>query len=343
MIRRFASFILQLIGQNSPLARCWSFVPSHYRTIKQFEPDIIQCHDLSTLPLGAICAKELGAKLIFDSHELEAFRNPPLPYFQRKQVEYLEGRYLPQCDAVTTVSDSIEEYLRTHFKLETTEVIVNSPKLVPGKSNPRWKRKQGYCIRTDFGAQPHEFLVVYVGLITVNRGLELALEAMAKLPEHYVLAAVGPYNVNVKRELIEMGETLGLGRRFRILDPVDPPTVYKYLRTADAAIMPSIPVTLSYELGLPNKFFECGFAGLPLISANSPEFKRLIEEFELGTTFDPLEVEDCIAAIHRVGRNKRAYRPKPENLRRFKEQYSWEAQSKKLIQLTHSIEMEEPK
>jgi glycosyltransferase involved in cell wall biosynthesis len=316
-----------------PLIKFFSFIPVHYKRLSAYQPDIIYAHDLSTLPLSALVAKETGAKLVFDSHELEVHRNPPLGLLQRLQVKWVEKRYLPRCDFVTTVCESAENVLRYEYKLKNTGLIYNAPRLRGGRSHERWERHKGLSFRGDAGLARDDFALVYVGLITRNRGIEFALNAIERLPEKIKLVAVGPGLPAIKARLRAYADRLGLGERFIMLDPVNPPDVYKYIKGADAAIIPIMPVTLSYEIALPNKFFEAGFAGLPIISADLVEMKKLISEYNLGVTYDALDEEACAAAILHAYKNRFTIKPSKESVAALRDRFSWETQEAFIISI----------
>ena len=303
-----------------------SFIPVHYKRLKAYNPDIIYAHDLSTLPLASLVAREVGSKLVFDSHELETHRNPPLNWIQRKQVHSVEKKYLPRCNYVTTVCESIADVLSAEYNLPDVGIIYNAPYLNGGTSHPRWNGRAAFDLRADAGLSPNDFAIVYVGLITINRGIEFVLEAIEHLPTAIKLVAVGPGSEEKKAELIELAREKGLASRFIILDPVNPPDVFRYIRTADASIIPITPITLSYEVALPNKFFESGFSGLPIICADLVEMTKLMKEYQLGITYDALDVDKCADAILSVYKNPRRYAPSAENVRAFRKRFAWESQ-----------------
>ncbi|PHS26114.1 MAG: hypothetical protein COA85_06365 [Robiginitomaculum sp.] len=319
--------------QHFPLIKFFSYVPVHYKRLTAFEPDIIYAHDLSALPVSAMAAKKTGARLVFDSHELEVHRNPPLGALQKAQVKWLEKKYLRKCDVVTTVCTSAENVLRHEYKLKNTALIYNAPGLKGGKSHPRWERHKGASFRGDAGLERDDFALVYVGLIARNRGIEFILRTIERLPEKIKLVTVGPGLPVMKSRLRAYADRLGLGERFIMLEPVNPPDVYKYIRGADAAIIPVMPATLSYEIALPNKFFEAAFAGLPIISADLVEMKKLIEEYDLGVYYDALDEEDCSAKILYAYKNRFSIKPSKENIQAFRQRFSWESQEALILSI----------
>ena len=44
---------------------------------------------------------------------------------------------------------------------------------------------------------------------------------------------------------------------------------------------------IARDVDIPNKLFECAFAGLPIIASNTTELRKAVKNFNLGTTFKP--------------------------------------------------------
>ncbi|MGI0086325.1 MAG: glycosyltransferase, partial [Nitrososphaerales archaeon] len=94
---------------------------------KSVEPiDAVFCNDLSTLSAGCLIKEVLGAKLIFDSHEvvLYGFMNP-----RHKPIAEANERWMyTLCDRFITVSDSRAEYfVRRCPSLKPLVIVNHSP------------------------------------------------------------------------------------------------------------------------------------------------------------------------------------------------------------------------
>ena len=252
-------------------------------------PDIVHCHDWQTLQLGVEIKNAIGSKLIFDSHELETHRNPPLTPARKRWMEKYEAKLLPQCDLVTTVCESIAAHLESSYKIPRPWVVVNSPivsKALMPTPVPRWGRlPSNPSIRTEAGFSESTYLLTIVGNLTINRGVETLLDAMRGLPSDIAVAMVGKATPEFKTEIEKLIKEYNLENRVRLLDPVNPVFLVDFLSSANAGIIPIIPKTLSYQFALPNKLFECAFAGLPIIASDTVEIKMIIDRYSLGSTF----------------------------------------------------------
>lgn len=284
----------------------YKYQPTAYRVafeheLEKWQPDIVHCHDWQTLEFGAKIKKKTNCVLIFDSHELETHRNPPLPPARQRWMAKYEGRLLPQCDFVTTVCSSIAEHLHIEYKITKPMVIVNAP-IVDRQLSPvavaRWGRiPVDSDVRSESKFPSSSYLLVVVGNLTINRGIETLLQAMQLLPENVVLAMIGKSTDEFRQKIESLIIECKLSSRVKMIEPVNPVHLVDFLKTADAGIIPIIPKTLSYEYALPNKLFECAFAGLPVIASDTKELKLITEKFRLGVTFPPGDVQALANAI----------------------------------------------
>ena len=93
-----------------------------------FKPDIIHAHDLETLRAATYFKKLTGCKVIYDAHEFEIDRNPPMGKLSKLYVRQQEGKYIKSVDLVVTVSNEIADELQTNYTLkEKPLVILNIP------------------------------------------------------------------------------------------------------------------------------------------------------------------------------------------------------------------------
>lgn len=287
--------------------------------VRDWAPDVIHAHDLYTLPAGDGLAGRIGAKLVYDSHELETHRQPPPPQKVKEFIARLERRHIAQTSAVITVSDAIADHLAELYSIERPYVVRNAPRA------PTASTEDTSNIRDDLGLAAGDTLLVYVGLVTLNRGLDIALRAIASVPG-VTLAAVGPQRRESVDQLTTLAGDLGVVERFRILDPVEPDHVVDYVRSANAGIIPILPITLSYEYAMPNKLFEMAFAGLPIVASDLTEIGAFMRENDLGTTYAPHDVDACAAAIRSVLNEPARWWRSPDEIDAMRRAHDWTAQ-----------------
>lgn len=311
------------------------------KVLRDWRPDIIHAHDGVTLPTAANAAGELGAKLVFDSHELETHRNPPLSKLKRWQVARMERKYLKKADRVMTVTNLLSDHLAQEYKIERPTVIFNAPPAHVTQVHERWDVLDRYDIRTEMRLNPRKFLFVYTGQATINRGLELAIIALSKLQgfkdpnerfeDEYYLATVGGVQKGHDVALRRLAETYNVSRYLRFMTAVAPQRVAQYISTADASIIPIIPVTLSYEYAMPNKLFEAMLSGNPIIGSDLMEMAPFIDENRLGLTYQADSPDACAEKMIELITRFPEFKRSAEEQRVLAEKYAWEAQEKTLL------------
>ncbi|MEP5152739.1 glycosyltransferase family 4 protein [Planktotalea sp.] len=300
--------------------------------IVAWKPDVVHTHDGMSLPLGVAAAKRSDAFMVFDSHELEAHRNPPLSPRQRRNVEKIEQRYLPQADAVTTVGQKIADHLVAEYGIERPRVIYNAP---PQTSRPlpeKWQQPARGSLRAEANIPDDAIVLVYTGNITMNRGVEQTLEGMAaylKRPganPNVRLSMVGKTRPEIFDAVTQLAAKLNLQDHIHFHDPVSPTAVVEFIAEGDIAVIPVIPVALSYDYAMPNKLFESMLAGLPILGARLAEMGPFIEEHQLGVCYDPVSAPAFADALATLLSNGAAPRLNETRIAELAKQFSWEAQ-----------------
>lgn len=292
--------------------------------MSSIEPEIIHAHDLGTLSAGVALARKHGAKLIYDSHELEMHRNTPVTKCQAKRRRAEEARGINFADSVITVSKSIATHLASDYGIHTPTIIFNAPKKPVELSCPINKN-----FRYDAGFAINDPCGVYVGGVARDRGLENILEAMLIWPE-FKFATVGPKNPRFTKQFLGMARELGVSDRLRCLDPVPIEALIKYISSADFSVLAIQNVCLSYYYSMPNKFFESVLAGLPVAVSNLKDVTELVDYWQCGIAFDENDPCDIATTLKTLFAQRDTYRLSGDRLDRFAQLYSWEAQEDKL-------------
>ena len=287
--------------------------------VESLLPEIIHAHDLATLPIGGSIALKIGAKLVYDSHELEMHRNSSYPWLVWRWRHYLERNYIRRADAVITVSDSIADHLKKDYKIDRPVVIMNAPDL-ENHSPP------GRSIRNVIGLGSDDILAVYVGSVTINRGLDLCVRALIHVPEVH-LALVGPRRKATEDEILSLARDLGVRDRLYLIDPVKPNEIVSFISDANLSVLPIQNVCLSYYYCMPNKLLESVFAGLPVAVADLFELRRFVEKYGCGLVMDQTDPEDIARKIRQLATERETYRLSGEMLATLKATYSWSSRA----------------
>jgi glycosyltransferase involved in cell wall biosynthesis len=242
--------------------------------------DVVHANDLDTLPAASFVARRLGARLVYDAHELYADFDPDPSRFYRRALLSLERRLAQRADAVVTVSDALaDELQRRHGLRELPLVVLNAPELD----------------ETEPTTHDGPLRAVYTGALGTGRPLGDILDAIG--PDVRLALHV----VQVPPELIRREvERRGLADRVEVAAPVPPEALPALLRKHDVGIVFDRPVTRNAELSLPNKLFEYLMAGLAVVVPRLDGMGPLVEREEVGLAYGPGEPSQLAAALERL-------------------------------------------
>lgn len=234
--------------------------------------DIIHAHDAEALLVAEKLARHSGAKLIYDSHEfgqgarLESLSwRIAFPAF----IRGIERRCLPRAQAVITVSDYLAKALQRSYGLaEEPTVIRNVPSYAsvvrPAKPSGR-------------------LLLHYHGILNSGRGLEIVLQALALLPDHFHLRLTGPVRQpGYGEELVSLARKLGVADRVELHDAVPVEQLIEHASQADIGVFVTPGRSVQELAALPNKIFEYAMAGLAVVGGPASDIVNFITRNDLG-------------------------------------------------------------
>ncbi len=293
--------------------------------------DVWHAHDFTGLVAASI-AKAASSALVYDVHDLhlETDTGARLPSTLRRMLRWYERRLLRDVDLVVTVNHGLAAYLRRHFRPRSMVVVHNCA--------PAWAASDPppTLIRDALGISPADPVILYHGLLDADRGLETLCEAMSEPGlerAHLVLLGFGPY----RERLWELAGEPRFAGRIHVLDPVSPARLMPWVASADVGVMPNQPRTLNDRLSTPNKLFESIAAGLPVVSSNFPERRRIIVDDPLGPLGAVCDPTDVCALGRAIRSIVEVDAESLSDLRRrctlaAKQRWNWETEARSLLE-----------
>jgi len=330
--KRFITLLMHFHRQHS----FFSFYCQAYRATAGEKYDIYHAHDLNTLPGAFLAARRDSAKLVYDSHELYVDRNKVEPSSRawKSLLGRLEAFLARRADVVLTVNEALAEELARRYVIPRPCVVMNTPVrsewggLLPMSHS---------LLRNELGIPLEVRLLIYVGRITFNRGLEELVLSLKHL-EDCCLVCMGSGIETYKRGLLDLAERTGVADRFFFFGPVPPEEVIHFAAGADLGVAPIANACLSYYYCSPNKLFEYMHAGLPIIASAFPELKKVVLEHGIGLTFDPSDPQDIARAARRILDDPEGMERMRENALKASSLYNWENESRKLLQIYAALQ-----
>ena len=125
LVRRFASEA----GSHGLLARAGKTVAFGRAVVEHYSSQpvsVINCHSVAALPACVALKRATGARLVYDTHELETETSAAVGL--RKPIyKVAERRGIRHVDHTFTVTKSIEDWYRKAYGLTSIDTIYNFP------------------------------------------------------------------------------------------------------------------------------------------------------------------------------------------------------------------------
>ncbi len=279
--------------------------------------DFYHFHDPEIL-LWAHKLKKSGAKVVYDVHEdlpRQLLSKPYLNKFSLKiiafWVELFENKVAGKCDMIVTVTPSIVERFQ--------------------KFHPNVIRLANFPMLKEFGKIQNEKqdYVCYVGGLTITRGIYEMLEVAKLLNCKLKLAGI-PDSSEILQKVKSTPnvEYLGILNRDEVTALISGAKV-------GLCILHPIP---NYLEAYPIKIFEYMAAGTPVVASNFPLYKEIVENTFSGINVNPLNIQEVVAAIHKILESKEMAAQMGSNgIKMVNAQYNWEAESHNLTEAYQKI------
>lgn len=302
----------------------------------QANADVYHANDLDTLEICGSVAGRRKAKLVYDSHELwlesSRFLIATHP-INRLRLKRIEQRYAPVADAVIAVTPMRGQKMQQMYpSMRTPEIVENAPERLD-QLPPTGK------LRALINADPDTVIALYQGVICPERGLEELLTA-AELTTNpavkFVIIGMDSWNGTLQK----MTEDMGLENKVIFLPPVPSEELPEITVDADMGFILFRNTCLNHYYSLPNKLYEYMMAGVPIISSNFPELKRVLDEVESGITVDPESPEAISYAVEQLaGDSSLRFRMKKNGRAAALDRYNWVPQSEILRNLYRKLRL----
>lgn len=284
--------------------------------------NILLSNDLDTLLSNYVASRLKGCALVYDSHEYYT-EVPEL--VNRKRVQRIWQRIekwiFPRLKNVYTVNESIAALYREKYGVPV-EVIRNLPEA---------QKVKKILSREELGLPDKKFILILQGAgINVDRGAEELVSAMEYLPECF-LVIVGSGDVIVQLKL--MARQLKVNSRVLFRPKMPYGEMMQYTLNADLGLTLDKDTNLNYRFSLPNKIFDYLKAGIPVLSSDLPELRKVIEQYDIGAlvqSHDPKEIAREIEAIRNSPEKIERW---SENAKFAAEELTWESQEHLLFSI----------
>jgi glycosyltransferase involved in cell wall biosynthesis len=148
-------------------------------------------------------------------------------------------------------------------------------------------------IRGELGLADGDFLAMYSGLHGLAQGLEVIVDAANRLRDNnrikFVMVGEGP----TKESLVRRADELKLSN-LKFLPHRPKKEMPALLASADVSM---IPLAARMPGTMPSKIYEAMASSVPVVVAKGCEGEALVNKFDVGMVFEPLDSQELAAAI----------------------------------------------
>lgn len=288
--------------------------------LRKSNADIYFAEDIYTLPFVAFYAKMKKGKLIYNSRELYAFLGG---HSKKKYLSFLlktlERILIKKCDLVLTTGEMDTQFLEQMYSISNVVTIRNIPAYhAPDKV---------IDIRKELSIPDDKVLLLYQGVLLNGRGIPKIFQAMAKLKDTALLIlGDGEQRDNFKN----LASSLGIADRVYFYGMVKNDELINYTAAGDIGLALIENISMSYYYALPNKLFEYIMAGLPVISCNLPQMKKIVDDYKAGICVDTENGDEITGAIEKMIKDKDSIIQFRKNCLEAAKELNWQKEFEKL-------------
>lgn len=298
------------------------------KTALALKPDIIHSHDLNTLGRAWVVARLAGAKLIYDSHDY--FQDTPstrrLPSWKRWYYRQKEGFLIRRSDRVIHVVEENSLLASKQFRIPEPTVLANFPM---GDAPPRSR-----ILHDKFELSEDTRIVLYEGVVVLNRGLENLVLSARYLPPGIAIVILGEGYLKGKLQLL--ARQLGVEDRVKFIPEVRLEDFPVFCASADIGI--AIYENEGSLIRSPTKVFDYIWTGLPTLVSGSKATEKVVRDYEVGIVLNDISPREIARKISGLMGDRKLYQRLQQNAyQACKKKFNWASEARKLIDLYRDL------
>jgi glycosyltransferase involved in cell wall biosynthesis len=272
--------------------------------------DAVCAIDLDTILPCYYISRIKKCKRVYDAHELftglkEVESRPGI----QKAWLKVERTAVPHFSNGYTVSDSVADELHRRYGVKY-DTIRNLPVLQP--LHPE---------------KPREKFILYQGAVNEARAFEFLIPAMRNIKSRLVVCGDGNFMPQLKKLI----EQYNVQEKVELRGMLLPAQLWEVATTAYLGIAVAENEGLNQYLALPNKFLDYFHAGLPQVTMDYPEYRKINSEFEIAVLIGNLDPVNITAAVNNLLDDTVLYERLRNNCFKAREVLNWQEEEKKLL------------
>ena len=222
-----------------------------------------------------------------------------------------------QADGYVTITNGLATALDTRLGSRARVAVVpDGARLTP--MNPRAPRT------------PAPFTVAYAGHLYAWKGVDVLLEALARLPDVQGLVIGGHEKEADLGRLKTLATRLGIDNRITFTGHLPPSAVPAQLQRADVLALPNPESAISTHSTSPLKLFEYMAAGTAIVASNLPAIREVLTHEVNALLVTPGDPDALAAGITRLAGDSSLRQQLGDAARTAVAEYSWDRRAERL-------------
>ena len=289
---------------------------------KSIKADLYIAHIQAALPAAVRAAKKHNAKCGFDAedfhrHEIEDRLNS----YNYKISKYIEDKYIPRVDYITTSSPLIAQQYASLYNRQVTvlqNVFPKTPALSLINNNQEGPLKLFWFSQT----------------IGPGRGLETVIEALRLAKITVELHLLGLCPDDYKQQLLQISQAAGIASdKVHFYNPVQTDQIFAMAPAFDIGIASETGFSPNNNMALSNKLFTYIQCGLAVVASNTPaQYAFMQQHPQTGKIYNNANNLSVILTEYDADRDL-LFQTKNESYKIGQTVLNWENESQKFLSL----------
>jgi D-inositol-3-phosphate glycosyltransferase len=311
-------------GGDAPKTALYPHLSRFFRALERYREqegvryDVIHSHYWLSGQIGLWARKAWGARHLTTFHTLAAVKKLVCGPESESDVRMdVERRLAAASDRIVVASGREKDHLIRHYDADAPRITV-----IPcGVDLDRFQPLDRIAARRQIGAEPNEKLVLYVGRLAPEKGLDRLIRAVARLGHlsglHLIVVGGDDENDPARRRMMALSHSCGIGGRVDFRGRVEQSELPRFYSAADLLALPS-----SYEsFGM--VALEALACGTPVAATRVGAMEQLLRNPANGRLAQDFRPASLAVAIEDVLQDRAAGPPKPASIRRAAADYGW--------------------
>jgi glycosyltransferase involved in cell wall biosynthesis len=273
------------------------------RALGRGRADVIMTRDLGVAALLCAMPRGLRAPVVYESHgyaphvaaalpEMVATAEPPRAG-KLARLTRREAQVWRDAEGYVTITAGLAQELSARHGTRSNVAVIPDGVRLAGDTNTQ--HFQG-----DRGDEPNVPTVGYAGHLYAWKGVDILLEAIARVP-HVQGLIVGGHDAEPDlARLKALAARLGIDARVTFTGLVEPSRVPELLRRATVLVLPNPASAISTRYTSPLKLFEYLAAGRAIVASDLPSIREVVHDGVEALLVAPGDAAALAAGITKV-------------------------------------------